>query len=63
MPTWLVHLEECEPGDSTEKTMSGHDESVEVISKQICDCGEMYMGNCRIKLQIGVPKFSILKLE
>ena len=22
-----------------------------------------YMGNCQIKLQIGVPKFSILKLE
>ena len=23
----------------------------------------LYMGNCQIKLQIGVPKFSILKLE
>ena len=23
----------------------------------------IYMGNCQIKLQIGIPKFSILKLE
>ena len=29
----------------------------------ICTGMYIYMGNCQIKLQIGVRKFSILKLE
>ena len=35
----MVHLEEFKSAESTERTMSGHDENGEAVSNR-CDCGE-----------------------
>ena len=35
----MVHLEEFESAESTERTMSGHDENVDALLHK-CDCGE-----------------------
>ena len=33
-------MEEFASAESTERTMSGHDENMEALSYRLCDCGE-----------------------